>query len=175
MSPSFRFCPQCARPLEKVEMNATSRLACVAPDCGFVHWDNPIPVVAAIVEHEGKVVLARNVAWPATWYALVTGFLERGESPEVGVMREVKEELDLEAQAANFVGLYEFRRMNQIIIAYHVPATGTIKLNEELADYRHEPFDQVRYWEAGTGYAVRDWLRGKGFDPQVADWARGAG
>lgn len=171
----FRFCPQCAQPLETIPMGGVPRLACIAPRCGFVHWDNPTPVVAAIVEHEGKIVLARNAAWPKDWYALVTGFLERGEDPAAGVMREVKEELDLDAQAANFVGLYEFHRMNQLIIAYHVPATGTIKLNEELVDYRCEAFDEVRYWEAGTGYALRDWLRSKGYDPQVVGWARGAG
>ncbi|MGQ0697798.1 MAG: NUDIX domain-containing protein [Panacagrimonas sp.] len=175
MSYSYRFCPQCAQSLESVEMGGAKRQVCVASRCGFVFWDNPTPVVAAIVEHEGKIVLARNAAWPATWYALVTGFLERDEDPEQGVMREVKEELGLDAQSATYVGIYEFRRMNQIIIAYHVPATGTITLNEELVDYRHEAFDQVRYWEAGTGYALRDWLRGKGYDPQVVDWARGAG
>jgi NAD+ diphosphatase len=175
MSSAYRFCPQCGQNLQFIQTGGAQRNACVAPGCGFVHWDNPVPVVAAIVEHEGKIVLARNVAWPKEWYALITGFLERGEDPATGVMREVKEELDLEPQAANFVGLYEFRRMNQLIIAYHVPATGTIKLNEELNDYRHEAFDECRYWEAGTGYALRDWLRAKGFDPQVVGWARGAG
>lgn len=171
----FRFCPQCGQALHTVEMGGLPRQTCPVPGCGFVHWDNPTPVVAAIVEHEGKIVLARNAAWPKDWYALITGFLEKGEDPREGVMREVKEELNLDAQGATFVGHYEFRRMNQIIIAYHVPATGTIQLNEELVDYRCEAFDEVRYWEAGTGYALRDWLRGKGFDPQVVGWARGAG
>lgn len=175
MTHRYRYCPQCAQPLHSMPIGGMPRQACIAPDCGFVHWDNPTPVVAAIVEHEGRIVLARNAAWPANWYALVTGFLERDEDPQQGVMREVKEELGLDAQAANFVGLYEFRRMNQLIIAYHVPATGTIRLNEELVDYRCESFEEVRYWEAGTGYALRDWLRGKGYDPQVVGWARGEG
>jgi NAD+ diphosphatase len=175
MSRPYRFCPQCGQTLQFVPMGGVQRNACVAPGCGYVHWDNPVPVVAAIVEYENRIVLARNVAWPKDWYALVTGFLERGEDPATGVMREVKEELDLDPVCANFVGLYEFHRMNQLIIAYHVPATGTIKLNEELNDYRLESFDTCRYWEAGTGYALRDWLRGKGFDPQVVGWARGAG
>jgi NAD+ diphosphatase len=174
MSKSYRYCPWCAGTLLLTPLDGVQRLVCSAPGCGFVHWDNPVPVVAAIVEHEGKIVLARNVAWPKDWYALITGFLERGEDPVSGVMREVKEELDLEPQGANFVGLYEFHRMNQLIIAYHVPAIGTIKLNEELVDYRCESFEDVRYWEAGTGYALRDWLRGKGYDPQVVGWARGA-
>ena len=172
MSRGFRFCPQCARPLESFETGGRMRLVCADPKCGFVHWDNPTPVVAAIVEHEGAIVLARNVAWPPEWYALITGFLERGEDPVTGVLREVKEELDLDADTANFVGLYEFHRMNQLIIAYHVPARGTIKLNEELVDHKHVPFDQATYWAAGTGYALRDWLRSRGFDPQEVDFTR---
>ena len=169
----YRFCPQCAQPLDTMELGGAVRTVCVAPRCGFVHWDNPVPVVAAIVEHEGKVLLAHNVAWPPDWYALITGFLEKGEDPVAGVIREVKEETNLDATEAHFVGLYEFRRMNQLIIAYHVPATGTIKLNEELDDYRLQAFDEVGYWEAGTGYALRDWLKGKGFDPPVADFTGG--
>lgn len=175
MSSRYRYCPQCSLPLEPRTEGEMPRLACPDRKCGFIHWDNPVPVVAAVVEHEGRIVLARNVAWPESWYALVTGFLERAEDPAQAVIREVKEELNLDGQAANFIGHYEFRRMNQIIIAYHVPATGQIRLNEELVDYRHEAFDTVRYWEAGTGYALRDWLRAKGHDPQVVDWARGAG
>jgi|TARA_R110000851_G_scaffold22782_1_gene67319 NADH pyrophosphatase NudC (nudix superfamily) len=163
MTQPFRFCPQCAMPLELSFQGDRDRLACPAPRCGFVHWDNPTPVVAAIVEHEGQIILARNAAWPSAFYALITGFLERGETPEDGVQREVEEELGLTPQAAHFVGLYEFHRMNQLIIAYHVPATGNVRLNEELADWKHVPFDGIHYWPAGTGYALRDWAEARGY------------
>jgi NADH pyrophosphatase NudC (nudix superfamily) len=166
MTATYQFCPRCARPLAPGRHGERERLACPDAVCGFVHWDNPVPVVAAIVEHEEQVILARNVAWPATFYALITGFLERGESPEAGVQREVHEELGLQPQGAHFVGVYEFTRMNQLIIAYHVPATGTVRLNEELADWKHVPPEKLRYWPAGTGYALRDWLRARGHDPQ---------
>ncbi len=164
MTSNFRFCPQCARPLTVARFGDRDRIGCDGPRCGFVHWDNPVPVVAAIVEHEGRIILAHNVLWPQGFYALITGFLERGETPEIGVQREVEEELGLQPQGANFVGLYEFHRKNQLLIAYHVPATGTVTLNEELDDYQHLPFDQIRYWPAGTGFALRDWLRGKGIE-----------
>ena len=39
-------------------------------------------------------------------------------------------------------------------------------LNEELAEYKHVACEQARFWPAATGYALRDWLRGKGYDPQ---------
>lgn len=168
----FLHCPHCATALVDAVHGGRIRRACPDAACGFVHWDNPVPVVAAIVEHQGQIILARNVAWPTNFYALVTGFLEKGESPEAGVQREVEEELGLAPQGANFVGCYEFTRMNQLLVAYHVPATGTVRLNEELADYKHVPFEKLRYWPAGTGYALRDWLRGKGFDPQLLEMPR---
>ena len=63
---------------------------------------------AAIVEHEGQVVLARNRAWPRSFYGLITGFLKRNETPDGCVVREVKEELDLDAVAPTLIGVYAF-------------------------------------------------------------------
>jgi NAD+ diphosphatase len=157
---AFRFCPRCAQPLELRERDGAERLVC-APDCGFVHWDNPLPVVAAIVEHEGGVILARNKTWPEKMFGLITGFLEKGETPERGVAREVKEELGLDASATHLVGLYPFDRTNELIIAYHVPATGTVVLNEELIDYRRIAPERVKPWNFGTGLALADWLTGR--------------
>lgn len=165
--PSFNFCPQCAAPLTQAVVDRESRRACSA-GCGFVHYDNPTPVVAAVVEHEGSLVLARNRAWPRTFYGLITGFLERAESPDQCVVREVKEELNLDATAPpTLIGVYPFERMNQVIIGYHVAASGVIALNEELDDYKHVPFERCRVWPQGTGLALRDWLRSRGFEPEM--------
>jgi NADH pyrophosphatase NudC (nudix superfamily) len=147
------------------------RSVCSA-NCGFIHYDNPTPVVAAVVEHDGMVVLAHNRSWPESFrsfYGLITGFLERGESPERCAVREVKEELDLDGTATTLIGVYPFEQMNQVIIAYHVPATGTITLNEELDDFRHVPLRECKVWSAGTGFALRDWLRSKGIEPPMLD------
>jgi NAD+ diphosphatase len=162
----FNFCPACAAPLADRIVDRESRRACSA-GCGFVHYENPTPVVAAVVEHEGALVLARNRAWPRTFYGLITGFLERAESPDQCVVREVKEELDLSAETPTLIGVYPFERMNQVIIAYHVPASGTITLNEELDDYKHVPFERARVWPSGTGLALRDWLRSRGYEPEM--------
>lgn len=162
----FKFCPQCASPLAATIVNGEARRVCSA-GCGFIHYDNPTPVIAAVVEHHGEIVLARNRAWPRTFYGLITGFLERGETPEQCAVREVKEELALDSSAPTLIGAYAFERMNQVIIAYHVAATGEIALNEELDDYRHVPFERCRYWPGGTGYALRDWLRSRGYEPEM--------
>ncbi|HEX4872298.1 MAG TPA: NUDIX domain-containing protein [Nevskiaceae bacterium] len=168
----FRYCPLCAQPLVTARHGERERLACPDAGCAWVHWDNPTPVVAAVVEHEGRLILARNVAWPAGFFALITGFLEKGETPEIGVQREVEEELGLRPQGASFIGHYDFPRMNQLILAYHVPAEGVVRLNEELAEWKHVAFDQARYWPAATGFALRDWLRARGHDPVELPWPR---
>ncbi len=163
----YHYCPRCARPLTQREHGGLPRLACPDAACGFVHWDNPTPVVAAVVEHEGAIVLARNKLWTQRFFGLITGFLERNEDPAQAVLREVEEELGLTASAPSFIGHYRFDRMNQIIIAYHVSARGEIRLNEELSEYIRVPPEQVRYWPAATGLALRDWLRSRGHHPEA--------
>jgi len=164
MSLIYQYCPRCAAPLESQMQGGFDRRICLRPGCGFIFWDNPTPVVAAVVEHEGKLLLARNVAWPTGTFALITGFLEKNEVPAEAVQREVTEELGLKPLGANFIGHYTFERMNQLIIAYHVPAEGVVTLNEELAEWKHVPFAEAEYWPAATGLALRDWLRTRGFE-----------
>jgi len=154
----YRFCPQCGAALGVRDEGGRARLACISADCGFVLWDNPVPVVAALVESEGWVVLARNVAWPEKHFGLITGYLERDETPEAAVVREVAEELGLAAQSATLIGLYNFAAKNQLLIAYHVLASGRIVLNEELAEFKLIEPASLKAWEFGTGLAVRDWL-----------------
>ena len=150
------YCPQCATPLTERTDGGRPRPAC--PACGYVFYDNPAPVVAALVEHEGDVILARNKGWPNSWFGLVTGFLERGETAEAGLLREVEEELGLHAEIVSFIGVYSFFEMNQVILAYHVRAEGEITLGDELAAYKRIPPEKLRPWPLGTGHAVRDWL-----------------
>lgn len=170
---SWRFCPQCGSPLEWGEMAGAERQLCFAPGCGFVRWDNPLPVVAAVIEcvdRDGAILLARNHAWPDKMFALVTGFLERGETPEAAVAREVMEEVALEAVSVKLLGAYPFARKNEIIIGYHVQARGEIRLNEELAEYRLVRPEQLRPWPQATGLAVRDWMLARGMVvPEIAE------
>ncbi len=161
----MRFCPRCAQPLIDTPLAGRQRQMCPDPQCAWVHWDNPLPVAAAIVEHidsEGKILLARNRAWKDVVFGLITGFIERDESPEQAVAREVKEEVGLDTTSISLVGVYDYQRKNELIIVYHVKAQGEIVLNEELCDYRLIAPEKLRPWEAGTGPAVRDWLAGRG-------------
>ena len=159
------YCPQCGSPLRTAEIDGQSRRRCSAAGCTSVLWNNPVPVVAAIVEVEGAVILARNKGWPEKMYGLITGFLEQGETPDDAVLREVREELGLNSAAARFIGYYPFFEMNQLILAFHVPARGEIILGEELADIKRVSVERLKPWTIGTGPAVRDWLASR--DPSA--------
>jgi hypothetical protein len=56
--------------------------------------------------------------------------------------------------------------MNQVIIAYHVVAHGTVKLSPELAEYKMFAPGDIVCWPAGTGYAVAEWLKSRGYEPK---------
>ena len=89
MNPAFKFCPTCATPLVSITQmedgGEKARLRCAA--CNYTHWNNPTPVLAAVVEVEGKILLAQNAAWPGKMFALITGFMEAGETPQEGIAR----------------------------------------------------------------------------------------
>ncbi|MFM8466754.1 MAG: NUDIX domain-containing protein [Oxalobacteraceae bacterium] len=174
MHADFRFCPVCATALVMRADSAAgadgdkARLAC--PDGHWTHWDNPVPVLAALVELEGRILLARNAAWGPKNFALITGFMERGETPEQGIQRELHEETGLAANTISLIGVYEFVRKNELIIAYHVQASGEVRLSPELVEYRLVSPEKLRPWRAGTGFAMADWMRARGLAPEFIDW-----
>lgn len=158
------YCARCGGGLMPFVEEGRTRRRCGG--CSFVVYGNPTPVVAAIVEHRlgphdesaPHVLLARGAGWPDKMFGLITGFLEAGESPETGVLREVKEELGLDGEVVSLVGAYAFEQRNELIVAYHVRATGEISLSPELEATKRIAVDRLRPWPFGTGHAVRDWL-----------------
>ena len=171
LPPEPRFCSACATPLrwlaQEEDGGERTRLRC--PACGWTHWNNPTPVLAAVVEcvdRGGVLLMARNAAWPGRKFGLITGFMEAGETPQEGIAREVAEETALQVESLALIGVYDFQRMNQVIVAYHAAARGEVRLSPELAEYKLFAPQAVRCWRAGTGYALADWLRSRGHEPQ---------
>ena len=167
---AYRYCPSCRAELTTAERGGKARLMC--PACGFVYWRNPVPVVAAVVERDGCVILVHSIGRPPTWFGLVAGFLEQGEHPEAAVLREVDEELGVEAKLEGMIGIYPFERLNQVIFAYHVIASpGAITLDaSELDAYREVPFAKLKPWRQGTGPALHDWLAARGIHTPLYDF-----
>jgi NAD+ diphosphatase len=158
----MKFCPECASPLVVRRIDGRERMACTAPGCHFVHWDNPVPVVAALVEYRGRIVLGRNAKWTENVFGMITGYLERDETPEAAAVREVKEELGLDAAVREFFGCHALIERNQLVLAYWVAATGELKTGHEIAEVRLLDRAELERWDFGrfklTAALVRRWL-----------------
>ena len=67
-------------------------------------------VVAGVLERDGKILICRRRAdqpHPLKW-EFPGGKIEAGESPEFALMRELREELGIEATAGAELMRYEF-------------------------------------------------------------------
>jgi len=56
MSKQYQFCPTCT---SKLELDPQGYLKCTSDNCKYIFYNNPTPVVAAIVEYgENQLVIA---------------------------------------------------------------------------------------------------------------------
>jgi ADP-ribose pyrophosphatase YjhB (NUDIX family) len=95
------------------------------PACGFVLWRNPAPVGMALIEHEGKLVLIRrNEAPLADYWAPPAGYVECGESVPAAVCREAQEECGLEIELDGLLGVWSQADVDVLIVAYAAHSCG---------------------------------------------------
>ena len=135
---SYSFCPICAERLEKALIDGRERMFC--PSCRWVHYINPLPVaVAYTVNAKSELLVIRRAHEPAfNEWALPGGFLETGEEPHEGCLRELMEETSLEGKIERLIGVYH-RDVelygSLLVVAYKViVADDAITINHELFD-----------------------------------------
>jgi NAD+ diphosphatase len=89
----FKFCPNCQS--DKFLFNQINRYNC--SDCGFEYYHNIAGAVAVIIEQNNKILLTRRNNEPKRGMLdLPGGFVDLNESAEQAVVREIKEELNLD-------------------------------------------------------------------------------
>ena len=102
-----RFCPRCGAPLRVVLRPETDHLVQVCPACGRVHYRNAKPCVGVLAMRDGHLLLVRRGIAPFRGHwDIPGGFLEEGESPERGALREVEEETGLTVRLTGLLGFY---------------------------------------------------------------------
>ena len=154
----MQFCPHCSCALAERLIAGTARLAC--PACPFVHGDHPIPVVAGLVQWQGQWVLAKNATEPAGQHAFITGFLERGETPEAAIAREVHATLALTATEIRYLGYYPFFQHNQLILGFWIFAEGDIETNADLCVVPQSEIDTFDFGDVTLApLMLADWLK----------------
>lgn len=147
----FRFCPHCARPLRK---NAHGHKSC--GDCGFIHWNNPVPVVACVVpmHHSwlkkagistrgipsgGLLTVRRGTAPYKGRWCLPCGYMNQHGHPKAEAAREVLEETGIIVRIEKIISTCNPvpGEINQIAIHYLArPVGGTLRAGDDAIDVR---------------------------------------
>ncbi len=87
------------------------------PHCAAEHFPRVDPVVIMLAEHDGRVLLGRQPAYPAGRYSALAGFVEPGESIEEAVARELMEEAAVTATNVRYVASQPWPFPGSLMIA----------------------------------------------------------
>lgn len=98
---NYKYCLWCGEGIKKYAN------FCDCKSCGKRFYINSSPTASAIPIKDGKILLAKRAIKPNKGkYDFIGGFLNKGEGPEKGVVREAKEESGLDIKVINILGIY---------------------------------------------------------------------
>jgi ADP-ribose pyrophosphatase YjhB (NUDIX family) len=97
----FKFCPYCKSSLTKNSQFYQCSL------CNRKIYINSSPAAGIVVIENGKFLISKRAFKPKKgYYDIVGGFLDKGEHPIVGAIRECKEETGLDIRIIKQIGIY---------------------------------------------------------------------
>ena len=101
------FCPKCGGALEKRYVNAEMSNRQVCQDCGSILYRNSKPCLGVVALKGDRVLLVKRAIEPfkGCW-DIPGGFLEEGEHPAHGAVRELQEETGLIIDPVEVLGIY---------------------------------------------------------------------
>ncbi|MBV9353816.1 MAG: NAD(+) diphosphatase [Mycobacterium sp.] len=78
------------------------------------------PAVICLVHNGGdRAVLARQAVWPGRRFSLLAGFVEAGESFELCVVREIREEIGLAVRDVRYLGSQPWPFPRSLMVGFH--------------------------------------------------------
>lgn len=117
--------------------------------CVLCAFENPKPTATAIVIRDGRILVAKRNQEPfkGQWDFL-GGYLQKGETPEAALKRELKEELGVESQLT-FIGAfpgtdsYKEYKYPVLSFAYLAQLQGQPRLNHENSELAWVPLQEL--------------------------------
>ena len=109
-----RCCGRCGAPTEP---STTERLR-TCTRCGFGAYPRISPAVIALVERDGKALLARNARTQMPFFSTLAGFVEVGETLEGCLAREIREEAGIEITDIRYFGSQPWPFTNSLMVGF---------------------------------------------------------
>ena len=168
--PAARYCVVCGYALVERMIPSEGRRRLQCESCGHIHYVNPRVVTAIIVEHGGRILLQQRAIEPGLGkWTFPGGFLEMGEAPEAGAVRETKEEVGLEVTITALHGVYSRPHVGITLIVYRgmTESDAAIVGDAESMAVRWYARDEIPWAELAfetTDQALRDY-----FNPTIQD------
>jgi 8-oxo-dGTP diphosphatase len=159
-----RFCPPCGGALAArvIKVGEPARLVCEA--CGFVLYLNPKLAACAITSVGGEVVMLRRSIEPQLGkWVFPGGFVDRGETPAEAAVRETREEVHLEVEVEDLLGVYSYPGNEVVVVVYAArPRGGVLAAGDECLEARTFapaaiPWDELAF--RSTREALVDYVR----------------
>jgi len=143
----YSYCPICGSHLTKQLIEGKQRKYC--HKCGFVHYENPLPVALAIAVRDRKFLMVKRGIKPkkGSW-APPSGFIESGETSEEACLRELAEETGLSGKIKSLV---EVKRLedeevygDMLVVVYLVEVEkGSSIAGDEVEQVKFFEIDQL--------------------------------
>ena len=140
-SKKTRFCGRCGSPMTE----RTDFLAKECTACKNVSFPRISPAVIVLVERDNRVLLARSPRFKDSFYSVLAGFAEPGETLEQTVAREVREETGIAVQNIRYFGSQPWPFPDSLMIGFTAQyADGDIRVDgTEILEAQWFPFDRL--------------------------------
>jgi len=113
------WCSQCGGKLTRMIPPDDNRVRDVCTHCGAVHYQNPRNVVGVVPIWGDSVLLCRRAIEPRQGkWTLPAGFMELGETPEEGALRETREEAGVEVTLESLYTVASVAHVDQVHFFY---------------------------------------------------------
>ena len=96
---NHRFCGRCATPTK----TKTNEFAMECPACGLLAYPRISPAVMVLIRRGEELLLARSPHFKPGVFSALAGFVEAGETLEQCAVREVREEVGVDADNAGTI------------------------------------------------------------------------